>query len=65
MLAVFLSSCVLTKSVGGFDVSGKVVNEITNEPIEGAKVFLNYSAISFWGDHYINALLTLASSRQD
>ncbi|MDM3870999.1 hypothetical protein QSV34_06480 [Porticoccus sp. W117] len=51
VLSLFLVGCVITKSAGGYDISGVVVESATNNPIEGVTVYLKYSAVSFWGSH--------------
>ena len=50
-VTLFLSNCVSIKSGGGFEFSGRVVDEKTKEPIQGASVRLNYTAVGFFADN--------------
>jgi hypothetical protein len=46
-LSTFLSSCiVLPRRVGGYPVTGTVVDWCTGGPVEGAVVFLRYGGVS-------------------
>lgn len=47
-LSGFLSSCVLPRRVGGYPVTGTVVDRCTRVPVEGATVFLSYEGVSFY-----------------
>lgn len=47
-LSGFLSSCVLPRRVGGYPVTGAVVDRCTRAPVEGATVFLQYEGVSFY-----------------
>jgi hypothetical protein len=45
---VFLSSCIFPRRVGGYPVTGTVVDRCTRAPVEGATALLSYSGVSFY-----------------
>jgi hypothetical protein len=47
-LSGLLSSCISPKRVGGYPVTGTVVDRCTRAPVKGATVFLRYSGVSFF-----------------
>lgn len=47
-ISCLLSGCVLPKRIGGYPVSGTVVDRCTRVPVDGVTVFLRYSGVSFY-----------------
>jgi hypothetical protein len=47
-LSGFVSSCVVPRRVGGYPVTGTVVDRCTRAPVKGITVFLRYSGVSFY-----------------
>ena len=49
-----VSSCVIPTRVGGYAVTGTVVDRCTGAPVQGATVYLEYSAVNFFGPRQID-----------
>lgn len=58
---VLLSGCVSTRTVGGFEISGEVVDYDSGQPIEGVRVRAHFSAVGPFG----NNSRSLASTTTD
>ena len=51
LICLSLCGCITTKTVGGLTVTGVVLDDETEQPLEGAEVFLRYLAQSNFGVH--------------
>lgn len=48
-LSGLVSGCIVPRKVGGYPVTGTVVDRCSGAPVEGVTVFLRYSAMNFFG----------------
>ena len=50
-LLLILNGCISTKTAGGYDVYGTIIDTETNKPVEGVSVHLHYWANGMNGDN--------------
>jgi hypothetical protein len=54
-LSGLVSGCIIPTRVGGYAVTGTVVDRCTGAPVEGVAVFLQYSAVNFFGPRQVES----------
>jgi hypothetical protein len=54
-LSGLVSGCILPTRVGGYAVTGSVVDRCTGAPVRGATVFLRYTAVNFFGPRQVDS----------
>lgn len=57
----FISGCISTKSVGGYEIFGKVIDQDSGKPLEGVRVSAYFTAIGAFSDDS----RTLVSTKTD